>query len=53
MLRPAITLPVELYTLGRERKFGDAEAELAGWLAREPALVRPAARKAKIRERKP
>jgi AbrB family looped-hinge helix DNA binding protein len=53
LLRPAITLPVELYTPAREREFDEAEAELAGWLAREPALVRPAARKAKIRERKP
>lgn len=47
LLRPAVTLPVELYTTQREREFDAAEAELAGWLAREPAPVRRAARKAK------
>ena len=42
LLRPAVTLPVELYTPAREREFDAAEAELAGVLAREPAPRRPA-----------
>ena len=29
LLRPAVTLPVELYTPEREREFDEAEAELA------------------------
>jgi AbrB family looped-hinge helix DNA binding protein len=32
LLRPAVTLPVELYTPEREREFDEAEAELAGVL---------------------
>lgn len=48
LLRPAVTLPVELYTPDREREFDAAEAELATVLsAREPrpkALV-PRARR--------
>jgi AbrB family looped-hinge helix DNA binding protein len=47
LLRPAVTLPVELYTPAREREFDEAEAELAGWLAREPAPTRRSARKAR------
>jgi antitoxin PrlF len=48
LLRPAVTLPVEVYTPAREREFDEAEAELAGWLAREPsARRRPARKKAK------
>jgi AbrB family looped-hinge helix DNA binding protein len=47
LLRPAITLPVELYTPAREREFDEAEAELAGWLAREPSPARRPARKAR------
>lgn len=37
LLRPAITLPVELYTPEREREFDQAEAELAAWLEDPPA----------------
>jgi AbrB family looped-hinge helix DNA binding protein len=38
LLRPAVTLPVEVYTPEREREFDAAEAELAEVLAaREPA----------------
>ena len=38
LLRPAVTLPVELYTPEREREFDEAEAELAAVLAvHEPA----------------
>jgi antitoxin PrlF len=29
LLRPSVTLPVEIYTPEREREFDDAEAELA------------------------
>ncbi len=36
LLRPAVTLPVELYTPAREREFDQAEAGLAKWLVREP-----------------
>jgi AbrB family looped-hinge helix DNA binding protein len=34
LLRPAVTLPVELYTPQREQEFDAAEAELAATLAR-------------------
>jgi antitoxin PrlF len=38
LLRPAVTLPLEVYTPQREREFDDAEAELDAVLAaREPA----------------
>ena len=40
LLRPAVTLPVEVYTPEREREFDEAEAELAAVLARKPR-VRP------------
>lgn len=33
LLRPAVTLPLELYTEKREREFNEAEAELAQLLA--------------------
>ncbi|MCS6995448.1 MAG: AbrB/MazE/SpoVT family DNA-binding domain-containing protein [Casimicrobiaceae bacterium] len=33
LLRPAVTLPIELYTPEREREFDAAEAELAAALA--------------------
>jgi AbrB family looped-hinge helix DNA binding protein len=36
LLRPAVTLPVEVYTPEREREFDAAEAELALVLARKP-----------------
>lgn len=45
LLRPVVTLPVELYTPEREREFDAAEAELAAVLARLPAPKRRAARK--------
>ena len=32
LLRPAVTLPVEMYTPEREREFDRAEAELAAFL---------------------
>lgn len=40
LLRPAVTLPLEVYTPQREREFDDAEAELAEVLA--PAVKRAA-----------
>jgi len=36
LLRPAVTLPVEVYSPEREREFDEAEAELAAVLARKP-----------------
>ena len=47
LLRPAVTLPVELYTPGREREFDRAEAELAEVLAAKPAPKRRASRAAR------
>ena len=46
LLRPAVTLPVEVYTPQREREFDEAEAELAAVLAAPPAPARRAARRA-------
>lgn len=41
LLRPAVTLPVEMYTPEREREFDEAEAELAMLLAtRQPLPAR-------------
>lgn len=41
LLRPAVTLPVELYSPAREREFDAAEAELAAVLGvREPSPPR-------------
>lgn len=49
LLRPAVTLPLELYGPEREREFDAAEAELAGWLderrAPAPAPARGTARR--------
>jgi AbrB family looped-hinge helix DNA binding protein len=36
LLRPAVTLPVEVYSTEREREFDEAEAELAQVLANKP-----------------
>lgn len=36
LLRPAVTLPVEVYTPERESDFDAAEADLAAVLARNP-----------------
>lgn len=41
LLRPAVTLPVEVYTPAREREFDAAEAELAEVLARKPRARPP------------
>ena len=43
LLRPALTLPVEMYTPQREREFDAAEADLAAGLAlRDRAAAAPA-----------
>jgi AbrB family looped-hinge helix DNA binding protein len=48
LLRPAVTLPLELYTAAREREFDRSEAELADLLARKRE---PGARR--VRKSKP
>ena len=40
LLRPAVTLPVEMYTPERLREFEAAEQELAAYLARKSPVVR-------------
>jgi AbrB family looped-hinge helix DNA binding protein len=40
LLRPAVTLPVEIYTAEREREFDEAEAELARSIAGKAAARR-------------
>jgi antitoxin PrlF len=47
LLRPAMTLPVEMYTPAREREFDDSEAELERVLAEKTPAVRRAARAVK------
>ena len=44
LLRPAVTLPIELYSPEREREFDTAEAELATFLERKGHGVKRAAR---------
>jgi AbrB family looped-hinge helix DNA binding protein len=44
LLRPAITLPVELYSAEREREFDAGESELRALLARKAAEPAPRAR---------
>ena len=46
LLRPAVTLPVEIYSPEREREFDEAEAELARVLGRRTAVRRRAKRPA-------
>jgi bifunctional DNA-binding transcriptional regulator/antitoxin component of YhaV-PrlF toxin-antitoxin module len=40
LLRPAITLPIEMYTPARTREFDHSEADLARLLAREGSARR-------------
>ena len=52
LLRPAVTMPIELYTPEREREFDAAEAELAAALNGKPghkSAVRKTARRAPSR----
>lgn len=46
LLRPAVTLPIELYSPAREREFDAAEAELAAALDGKAPKAGRAARKA-------
>lgn len=46
LLRPAVTLPIEVYTPEREREFDEAEAELAAVLAVPPGASKPSRRSA-------
>ena len=53
LLRPAVTLPVEIYTSLREGEFDEAEAELAAAMAlREQARPQAASRPAKASQRR-
>ena len=45
LLRPAVTLPVEIYTREREREFDRAEADLAEVLRTPAAPKKPRRRK--------
>lgn len=45
LLRPAVTLPIELYSAAREREFDAAEAELAAVLGEKTSGPKRAARK--------
>lgn len=52
LLRPAVTLPLEVYTPDREREFDEAEADLATVLtAQEAAPPSPPAPRARARRR--
>jgi AbrB family looped-hinge helix DNA binding protein len=51
LLRPAVTLPVEVYTEAREREFDAAEAELAAVLRAPPQRAAPARKRAVRRGR--
>jgi AbrB family looped-hinge helix DNA binding protein len=55
LLRPAVTLPVEIYTDERIREFAAEEAKLAAALARRKKPVGPSstARPKRARRRKP
>ena len=44
LLRPAVTLPVEMYTPERVQEFDAAETELAAVLATKPPGVKRAAK---------
>ncbi len=41
LLRPAVTLPIEIYSDERIAEFDEAEAELAAWFQKNPPLVSP------------
>lgn len=46
LLRPAVTLPVELYSARREREFDAAEADLGDYFSSRGKRRRTSARKA-------
>jgi bifunctional DNA-binding transcriptional regulator/antitoxin component of YhaV-PrlF toxin-antitoxin module len=41
LLRPAVTLPIEIYSDERIAEFDQAEAELAEWFKKHPPLATP------------
>ena len=41
LLRPAVTVPIEIYTDERIAEFDEAEAELAAWFQKHPPLASP------------
>jgi len=41
LLRPAVTLPIEIYSDDRIAEFDEAEAELAAWFQKNPPLASP------------
>lgn len=51
LLRPAITLPVEMYTAERVREFDAAEQELADYLGNKAALAKPVVRSKRSKTR--
>lgn len=51
LLRPAVTLPVEIYSVAREREFDAAEADLAAMLAR-PRARKPSGKRARAGSRR-
>jgi len=44
LLRPAVTLPIEVYTPEREREFDAAEAELGAYFGRKTSNRKPTGR---------
>ncbi len=40
LLRPAVTVPIEVYSEGRIAEFDKAESELAAWFRKNPARSR-------------
>lgn len=44
LLRPAMTLPIEIYSAERVREFDAAEQELADYLVSKSSVVKPAAK---------
>jgi len=41
LLRPAVTVPIEIYSDERIAEFDQAEAELAEWFKKYPSLATP------------
>ena len=41
LLRPAVTVPIEIYSAERIAEFDEAEAELAAWFKKHPPLASP------------
>ncbi len=52
LLRPAVTLPVEIYSDARIREFDQSEAELSQALAPRKRAARPNARSKKVARRR-